>query len=452
MFILFLSYTVIAQNFDVMRGDKDSLLFSSSVDYTAYKLEFVIKTDKTLTGDRLVEKQNTAMGGDDTEITVTASTIKVFLLKGDTQDFTSVPYYYDLVATLASDATFSKTINYGHVNMIFDVGSPYDGTDLPDDAERYVPVLESNFTADDFVQYNGNEFVGTPISPSGITKINYAEDVDTTNIADDKFMQYSTTTYKWEMVDVSSTGVGSADSLDGKAGSEYMLRVDIPDSLEGIRDTNTAQDALIATNISNIGLKASIASPTFTGTITIGSAEVNEAELEVLDGAALTTAELNRSVGVTSGIQNQLDAITTSMNFEDSLANYGVTSVGINLIEAPLYLPDQTTDYGSTVSAGDVVHLYEGSGKWWQAKNTEGAKIKPTLGICVSSTVVLIRGVYNFGAGTFSGYTRCWLGTSADLVTSAYTDTTHWNRRLGQILNDSLFYFDPEDNAYLLSD
>ena len=42
--------------------------------------------------------------------------------------------------------------------------------------------------------------------------------------------------------------------------------------------------------------------------LTIGSAEVTEAALEILDGATVTTTELNYVDGVTSAIQTQLDA------------------------------------------------------------------------------------------------------------------------------------------------
>ena len=36
------------------------------------------------------------------------------------------------------------------------------------------------------------------------------------------------------------------------------------------------------------------------GTITIGSAEISEAELEILDGATVTTTELNKLDGCNS--------------------------------------------------------------------------------------------------------------------------------------------------------
>ena len=42
--------------------------------------------------------------------------------------------------------------------------------------------------------------------------------------------------------------------------------------------------------------------------IVIGSADITEAELEILDGATVSTTELNRVVGVTSAIQTQLDS------------------------------------------------------------------------------------------------------------------------------------------------
>ena len=66
--------------------------------------------------------------------------------------------------------------------------------------------------------------------------------------------------------------------------------------------------------------------------IVIGSADINEAELEILDGATVSTTELNRVVGVTSGIQTQLDSklataggtMTGDLKYNDSIqAKFG---------------------------------------------------------------------------------------------------------------------------------
>tara|TARA_R110001632_G_scaffold9695_6_gene36962 strand:- start:2 stop:1675 length:1674 start_codon:yes stop_codon:yes gene_type:complete len=63
------------------------------------------------------------------------------------------------------------------------------------------------------------------------------------------------------------------------------------------------------------------------GGIVIGSADINEAELEILDGATLSTTELNYVDGVTSSIQTQIDsklataggAMTGALSFGDNI-------------------------------------------------------------------------------------------------------------------------------------
>ena len=59
------------------------------------------------------------------------------------------------------------------------------------------------------------------------------------------------------------------------------------------------------------GLYATIANPTFTGEIGIGTVNVSETELGILEGATLSTTELNYVDGVTSAIQTQIDAAHT---------------------------------------------------------------------------------------------------------------------------------------------
>ena len=80
-----------------------------------------------------------------------------------------------------------------------------------------------------------------------------------------------------------------------------------------------------------IDAKAPIASPTFTGTITIGSAEISEAELEVLDGLTVTTSELNTLDGITATVTelNYLD-ITTLGTLEASKVLTADSSGNIN--------------------------------------------------------------------------------------------------------------------------
>tara|TARA_R110002074_G_scaffold109941_3_gene236868 strand:+ start:26789 stop:28456 length:1668 start_codon:yes stop_codon:yes gene_type:complete len=82
------------------------------------------------------------------------------------------------------------------------------------------------------------------------------------------------------------------------------------------------------------------------GGIVIGSADVNEAELEILDGATLSTTELNYVDGVTSSIQPQIDS---------KLATAGGTMTG------DLLLGDNVKIEIGDQSGGDLQIYHDGS-------------------------------------------------------------------------------------------
>ena len=97
--------------------------------------------------------------------------------------------------------------------------------------------------------------------------------------------------------------------------------------------------------------------PTFTGNITIGSAEISETELEILDGATLTTTELNYVDGVTSAIQTQLDAklplaggtMTGTLKLNDNVVIYLGTGDDLQLKH------DGSNSFVRDVGAGDLI-------------------------------------------------------------------------------------------------
>ena len=66
-------------------------------------------------------------------------------------------------------------------------------------------------------------------------------------------------------------------------------------------------DGVTSSIQTQIDTKSPIANPTFTGEIGIGAVNVSETELGILEGATLTTVELNYVDGVTSAIQTQID-------------------------------------------------------------------------------------------------------------------------------------------------
>jgi len=75
----------------------------------------------------------------------------------------------------------------------------------------------------------------------------------------------------------------------------------------------------------NASTYAPIADPTFTGEIGIGAVNVSETELGILEGATLTTTELNYVDGVTSAIQTQLDSKGTGTPEGTAILSTGET-------------------------------------------------------------------------------------------------------------------------------
>jgi hypothetical protein len=137
---------LIEKNIEIVRFNKGSITFVKTVDEdpTANKFTFVVKPDKGLTSSRVIEKKNTAAGGGDDELLVTYSdgtlTIKMFYLKEDTEGLTASNYYYDILEEIPDDLNSGTTHFMGTCTIIPTVQSPYDGTDLPEDAVRYVIV------------------------------------------------------------------------------------------------------------------------------------------------------------------------------------------------------------------------------------------------------------------------------------------------------------------------
>jgi len=107
-----------------------------------------------------------------------------------------------------------------------------------------------------------------------------------------------------------------------------------------------------------IDTKAPLASPTFTGTITIGSAGISEAELEVLDGLTVSTAEVNVLTGITASTAelNYLD-ITTLGTAQASKAVTADASGNINFNNGNM------TNVDIDSGAIDGTNITVGSGK-----------------------------------------------------------------------------------------
>ncbi len=92
--------------------------------------------------------------------------------------------------------------------------------------------------------------------------------------------------------------------------------------------TGSIAQSKVTDLVSDLATKAPIANPTFTGSITIGSASLTEAELELIDGVVgtLSTTELGYLDGVTSSIQTQLNAKIESVALSDLTDNLSLVA------------------------------------------------------------------------------------------------------------------------------
>tara|TARA_Y100001938_G_scaffold33630_2_gene46199 strand:+ start:88440 stop:91298 length:2859 start_codon:yes stop_codon:yes gene_type:complete len=113
-------------------------------------------------------------------------------------------------------------------------------------------------------------------------------------------------------LDVAGTIAATTLDISGDADIDGTLETDAL-SINGTTITATGTelnyvDGVTSAIQTQLDTKAPIANPTFTGEIGIGSVNVSETELGILEGATLTTTELNYVDGVTSAIQTQLDA------------------------------------------------------------------------------------------------------------------------------------------------
>ena len=146
--------------------------------------------------------------------------------------------------------------------------------------------------------------------------------------------------------------------------------------------------------------------------IVIGSADINEAELEILDGATLTTTELNYVDGVTSAIQTQIDS---------KLATAGGTMTG------DLILGDNVQIELGNATGGDLQIFHDGSDSFIKDAGTGELKIT-TNSLKVNNAnndEVMISAVENSGVSLhFDNDAKLTTVTGGVNITGTATATT----------------------------
>jgi len=138
------------------RGDTDTVIaIIPNIDLTSEQVRFTAKKTLAPTDDRLIDLSNTVGGGSDDELTVVYeggdSTLTAYIKPLMTADLLVGYLECDFEITDPSDSTVVDTSAQGKLNFNFDVRTPYDGTDLPSDGERYIPVLASDYNDGDII-------------------------------------------------------------------------------------------------------------------------------------------------------------------------------------------------------------------------------------------------------------------------------------------------------------
>lgn len=142
LFILVsMAYSQTVQNVYVVRGDTKQLVFNYSGNIASTAITFIAKTGPNFIDPRIIQKKNTAAGGDDTQITAVYNapytTIRVFIDPEDTEDLSGYSFYYDITSA-------STTVFRGDFKLWYDVSTPYDGTLLPGSGVRITTVALEN--------------------------------------------------------------------------------------------------------------------------------------------------------------------------------------------------------------------------------------------------------------------------------------------------------------------
>ena len=209
--------------------------------------------------------------------------------------------------------------------------------------------------------------------------------------------------------------------LDLEAGTDFYSKAAEDTWRNGVTQTEMGYVDGVTSDIqTQLGTKAPVADPTFTGEIGIGAVNVSEAELGVLEGATLTTTELNYVDGVTSAIQTQLGGkAATSQKLDDFGTADDNTDLNASVTEHGL-APKLDNDSG---------HFLNGQGGWTTPAgtgsgtvNTSGTPVANDFARFTAAETIEGRsyaearadlGIYA-GAGTFAG-------TGGDVITFGVT-------------------------------
>ena len=260
---------------------------------------------------------------------------------------------------------FANSSGANITSMVSDADILFRGND----GGSIITALTLDMSAAGAATFN-DKIIATELDISGNVDIDGSLETDGLSI---NGTNVTSTAAELNILDGSATSATSTTIVDADRvivnDNGTMVQVAVTDLAAYFDDEITAMPNLVSTGALNSGSITSgfgtidIGSSTFTttgivnaGAITVGSAVLSEAELEILDGATVTTAELNLLAGVSGLVQadfTKLAAVTTSateLNIMNGSDAGGASSAAITVVDTDAFVMND----GGTMRQVDV--------------------------------------------------------------------------------------------------
>ena len=369
-------------------GVDDTITFDITGDQSQRVLSFVIKADKNDTSNRLVQKTSSLNQISAVYSPATLKTsISINLLKEDTFDLGGKTYYWDLRSDSATDPADTKVPIRGNFNIEAAIQTPFDGTNLPSQAIRYIPIPDTildgyipkrNFSNpnyfDSILVYEKSESdaqqaaLQQNINTEASARANAVTTESNSRSAADTTLQNN--------IDAEALARTNADTTESQArsGADSTLQTNIDNETTA----RTNADSTLQTNINNEATSRSNADITLQNNInTEASARANAVTTESnsrsaadttlqnnIDAEALArtnadTAELQARSGADSTLQTNIDNETTARTNADSTLQTNIDNESTSRTSADTALANSKVDkiVGKALSTNDLTDI-----------------------------------------------------------------------------------------------
>ena len=348
---------------------------------------------------------------------------------------------------IADDAITTAKISDDNITTALIADANVTTAKLASDAVTTAKITDANVTtakiANDAVtaaKIAANAVGSSEIAANAVTSSELADaSVDTgaivdANVTTAKVADSAITTAKLNDSAVTSAKIGANQVVEGKIADNAVTTSKIPDS--GVTTPKIADNAVTNAKLADAELRELA---TMGSTTASALADLTQAEVQILDGATVSTNELNILDGVTANATeiNQLDGNTLTNSFTaNSTTQYpssnAISGYVLGLMDNlggfvaianensfPTTNPDPSDDAGTVVSISDAGGLVVSASGTASGQTTGGTAVTITgfPSALQSSTLPAGQGLQVVSTSTLNTYTyHKVLGTDADIA------------------------------------